>query len=95
MFNADGRYNGTYPHEFETLTIIGDMLTVQLHSIPGLPDEAGLRQLAADLAGHYEMGTDLVENDLYQSRIPAQVDTARPGTVLPDGTVRLWLRDDA
>lgn len=89
-FNPDGRYDGSYKGMFETLVIQGEAVTVCLHSHEFLTAE-DLAGQAADTASHFHLATIEVENALFENKLPAVVDTSRPGTVLGGQTVRVYL----
>ena len=89
-FNPDGRHNGSYSGMFETLVIAGDTVTVHLNDHEFLTPE-DLAGQAADTAAHYELATIEIENALSDNKLPAVVDTSRPGAVLDGKTVRVFL----
>ncbi|GAA4020372.1 hypothetical protein GCM10022408_37990 [Hymenobacter fastidiosus] len=90
IFNPDGRYDGSYEGMFETLVIQGDTVTVHLSSQEFLTPE-DLAMQVADTATHFHLATIEVENALYDNKLPALVDTSRPGTVIDGQTVRVYL----
>ena len=92
-FNPDGRYDGSYEGMFETLVIAGDTVTVHLSSHEFLTPE-DLAGQAADTAAHFDLATIEVENSLSDNKLPALVDTSRPGKVLDGQTVRVFLLAD-
>lgn len=89
-FNPDGRYDGSYPGMFETLVIQGDTVTVHLNDHELLTPE-DLAGQVADTAAHFDLATIEVENALYDNKLPALVDTSRPGVVLDGQTVQVYL----
>jgi len=89
----DGRYDGSYEGMFETLVIQGDAVTVRLNDHEFLTPE-DLANQVADTAAHFHLATIEVENALSDNKLPALVDTSRPGTVLDGRTVRVHLLAD-
>ena len=89
-FNPDGRYDGSYQGMFETLVVQGDVVTVHLNDHEFLTPE-DLAGQVADTAAHFDLATIEVENALYDNKLPALVDTSRPGTVLDGQTVQVYL----
>ena len=75
---------------FETLIIHTNRVTVYLHDHEFLTPE-DLAVQAADTAAHFHLATNEVDDALHSNKLPALVDTSRPGTVLDGRTVRVYL----
>lgn len=89
-FNPNGRCDGSYEGMFETLVIQVDTVTVHLHDHEFLTVE-DLAGQVADTAAHFDLATTELENTLSDNKLPALVDTSRPGTVLDGRTARVYL----
>ena len=89
-FNPDGRHDGSYQGMFETLVIQGDTVMVHLSDHEFLTPE-DLAGQVADTAAHFDLATIEAENALFDNKIPALVDTSRPGAVLNGQTVQVYL----
>lgn len=91
IFNADNKQDATFVF-LDTYRVKGDTVTVTYDDEMWAEAQGSTAMLQELVAHDNEMLKDDVENALAMEGIAAEVDDTRPGRVLDDHTVVLYLR---